>query len=134
VVTLANNGPLYFEGDLDITGLSEDMPGVRFRAALCRCGDSRNKPFCDNTHEKKGFRDRGALGDTGQATLESTGGPLQINSAPNGPLLIAGNFTIRTGSGREGWKGTKAALCRCGASQNKPFCDGAHKDAGFKAD
>jgi CDGSH-type Zn-finger protein/uncharacterized Fe-S cluster protein YjdI len=133
VVTIANNGPLYFEGDLTITGLSENMPGVRFRAALCRCGDSRNKPFCDNTHEKNEFRDRGALGDSGQAALESTGGPLEVKPAPDGPLLVTGNFTIRTGAGREGWKGTKAALCRCGASKNKPFCDGAHKDAGFKA-
>lgn len=134
VVTLANNGPLYLEGDLNIAGLSDDMPGVRFRAALCRCGDSRNKPFCDNTHEKAEFRDRGAIGDTGQADLESTGGPLQVKPAPNGPLLVTGNFTMRTASGREAWKGTKAALCRCGASSTKPFCDGAHKEAGFKSE
>lgn len=133
-VTLSNNGPAYFEGDLRIDGAAADMPGVRRRAALCRCGDSKNKPFCDNTHEKQEFRDRGALGETGDATLESTGGPLKITRAPNGPLLVNGNFVIRTASGREGWRGTKAALCRCGASANKPFCDGSHKDAGFEAD
>ena len=133
-VTVANNGPLYIEGDLQIDGAADDMPGVNTRAALCRCGDSKNKPFCDNTHEDAGFRDRGALGESGEATLESTGGPLEIKRAPNGPLLVTGNFVIRTASGRIGWHGTKAALCRCGASKNKPFCDGAHKPVGFQAD
>ena len=133
-VTLANNGPLYFEGNLQIDGAADDMPGVKHRAALCRCGDSKSKPFCDNTHEDENFRDSGALGDTGDATLESNGGALVVKKAPNGPLLVAGNFVIRTASGREGWRGTKAALCRCGASKNKPFCDGAHKQAGFEAD
>jgi CDGSH-type Zn-finger protein/uncharacterized Fe-S cluster protein YjdI len=133
-VVLANNGPLYLEGDLQIDGAADDMPGARRRAALCRCGDSKNKPFCDNTHEKAEFCDRGAVGDTGAATLESTGGPLAVTRAPNGPLLLTGNFVIRTAAGRVGWRGTKAALCRCGASKNKPFCDGRHKDAGFEAE
>jgi uncharacterized Fe-S cluster protein YjdI len=48
-ILLANNGPLYLSGELKIDGAKDDMPGVRFRAALCRCGDSQNKPFCDNT-------------------------------------------------------------------------------------
>jgi len=106
---------------------------VRYRAALCRCGDSKNKPFCDNTHEKEGFRDRGALGDTGPG-FESAGGRLEIKRLPNGPLIVSGNFSIVTAAGRTGWRGTKAALCRCGKSETKPFCDGSHAPAGFKAD
>jgi CDGSH-type Zn-finger protein/uncharacterized Fe-S cluster protein YjdI len=132
-VVISNNGPLYVEGDLAIDGAKDDMPGVRYRAALCRCGDSKNKPFCDNTHEKEGFRDRGALGDTGPG-FESAGGPLEIKRLPNGPLVVSGNFTIATAAGRAGWRGTKAALCRCGKSETKPFCDGGHAPAGFKAD
>jgi CDGSH-type Zn-finger protein/uncharacterized Fe-S cluster protein YjdI len=132
-VVVSNNGPLYMAGDLQVEGAEDDMQGVRYRAALCRCGDSKNKPFCDNTHEQVGFRDRGAVGEIGPG-FERSGGPLEIKRAPNGPLLLTGNLTIVTGAGRVAWKSTKAALCRCGKSQNKPFCDGAHVTAGFEAD
>ncbi len=108
------------------------MPAVKYRAALCRCGESKNKPFCDNTHEKVDFRDRGAVGDSGSGC--EPGGKLTIQRAPDGPLLLSGNFSIVSGAGCATWHGTKAALCRCGASKNKPFCDGAHKDIGFEAD
>ncbi len=132
-VTITNNGPLYLQGELNIDGAADDMPGVGFRAALCRCGDSANKPFCDNTHEHVGFRDRGAIGETGPG-FESADGPLEVTRAPNGPLLLSGNLTIITGSGQTRWRGTKTALCRCGESKNKPFCDGSHAAAGFEAE
>jgi CDGSH-type Zn-finger protein len=52
----------------------------------------------------------------------------------NGPLYVeGGTFKIVTASGKEiPVEGGKAALCRCGASENKPFCDGRHKNAGFQ--
>jgi uncharacterized Fe-S cluster protein YjdI/CDGSH-type Zn-finger protein len=117
-VTVANHGPLYVQGDLDVAGAADDMEGVKFRAALCRCGHSKNKPFCDNNHEKADFKDYGAVGQTGDG-IESEGGKLEVKKAPNGPLLLSGNFCIRAASGRVAWKGTKAALCRCGASKKK---------------
>lgn len=132
IVTVVHNGPLFLHGDLQIDGAADDMPGVRFRAALCRCGHSKNKPFCDNSHEATGFKDYGAVGDAGEG-VEFTGGPLEVKSAPDGPLLLSGNFTIVASSGRRAWTGTRSALCRCGHSKNKPFCDGAHLKAGFKA-
>jgi CDGSH-type Zn-finger protein/uncharacterized Fe-S cluster protein YjdI len=132
VVSVMYNGPLYLRGELEVDGAADDMTGVRFRAALCRCGQSKSKPFCDNSHEAAGFRDYGAVGESGQG-FEAPGGPLKVGRAPNGPLLLNGNFSIVAASGRTAWKGSKAALCRCGQSKNKPFCDGAHKDAGFKA-
>lgn len=132
-VIVIYNGPLYVRGNLDVDGAAEDMPGVRFRAALCRCGQSKNKPFCDNSHEAAGFKDYGAVGENGEA-LDAQGGTLKVGRAPNGPLLLSGNFTIVAASGRKAWTGKKAALCRCGQSKNKPFCDGAHKAAGFQAD
>lgn len=132
-IVVSNNGPLYLRGELDIENAGDDMPGVRFRAALCRCGASKNKPFCDNSHEDAGFKDYGAVGDSGEG-FDAPGGTLKVGRAPNGPLLLSGNFTIVAASGRKAWKGKKAALCRCGQSQNKPFCDGAHKAAAFQAD
>lgn len=132
-VTVVYNGPLYVRGDLDVDGAQPDMPGVRFRAALCRCGQSQNKPFCDNAHEDANFRDYGAVGESGPGE-EGVDRKLTIKRAPNGPLLLSGDFSIVAASGRKAWTGTKVALCRCGSSKNKPFCDGAHKAANFKAD
>lgn len=132
-VFVTNNGPLYLTGELEIDGAKSDMPGVSFRAALCRCGQSQNKPFCDNSHDSSGFKDAGAIGETGPGS-DDDGGPLQVKRAAHGPLLLQGSFTLVAGSGRTAWRGNKAALCRCGASKNKPFCDGSHKDAGFQAD
>ncbi|NEX16306.1 MAG: hypothetical protein C1943_06670 [Halochromatium sp.] len=130
---LVYNGPLYLTGELEIEGAPEDMPGLRFRAALCRCGASKNKPFCDNSHIEAGFEDFGAIGKSGPG-LEATGGPLKIKAIPDGPLKIEGNLTLRAASGRIAWQGAKTALCRCGASKNKPFCDASHRAAGFKSD
>jgi CDGSH-type Zn-finger protein/uncharacterized Fe-S cluster protein YjdI len=127
------NGPLYLTGELEIEGAPDDMPGVRFRAALCRCGASKNKPFCDNSHVAAGFSDYGAVGQSGPG-VEATSGPLKVRPMPNGPLKIEGNLTLRAASGRIAWQGTTTALCRCGLSKNKPFCDGAHREAGFKSD
>ena len=132
-VTVSNDGPLYVSGDLDVDGAADDMHSVSRRVALCRCGASKNKPFCDNSHREIGFDDAGAVGDVGLPEIEA-GGPLQIKRIPDGPIEVSGNFSIRAGSGRKAWSGRKAYLCRCGQSANKPFCDGAHKDAGFKAD
>ncbi len=131
-VHVAYNGPLFVRGDLEIDGAPDDVPGLRFRAALCRCGKSSNKPFCDNSHMKDGFVDYGAVGETGDPDA-SSGGTLQIKAASDGPLLLSGNVKITGSAGRRSWQGKNVALCRCGASKNKPFCDGQHKKIGFKS-
>lgn len=132
-INVAYNGPLFVRGELEIDGAPADAPGLKFRAALCRCGHSKNKPFCDNSHEAAGFRDYGAVGETGEPNAGS-GGPLAIKAAKDGPLIVTGNVKISGSSGRTSWSGKQVALCRCGASANKPFCDGSHKKTGFSTD
>lgn len=132
-VNVVQRGPLYAHGDLQIEGAPEDMPGIRFRAALCRCGHSTNKPFCDNSHLTTGFDDPGAIGEKGPGA-DSTKGKLEIKPAKDGPLLLSGGVTLIAGSGRAAWRGDQVALCRCGASNNKPFCDGSHRASGFRSE
>jgi CDGSH-type Zn-finger protein len=53
-VTPMQNGPLLVRGPIRVVQAdgTEELP----RAAFCRCGQSKNKPFCDGTHEEIGFR------------------------------------------------------------------------------
>ena len=132
-VQVAYNGPLFVRGELELEAAPENVPGLKFRAALCRCGQSGNKPFCDNSHEDAGFRDYGAIGESGDDNAAS-GGLLQIKAIKNGPLVLQGNVTLKGGAGRKSWQGKQVTLCRCGSSRNKPFCDGQHKVVGFTSE
>ncbi|MCS6851419.1 MAG: CDGSH iron-sulfur domain-containing protein [Gemmataceae bacterium] len=62
--------------------------------------------------------------------------PLVIRCRENGPLLVSGAVRILDHQGNEfpipAGKDT-VALCRCGHSKNKPFCDGSHRSSGFQA-
>lgn len=50
----------------------------------------------------------------------------------NGPLLVYGNVTVKSSSGEEKKENRVTAFCRCGASSNKPYCDGSHQKVGFE--
>jgi uncharacterized Fe-S cluster protein YjdI len=50
------NGPLFVRGNVKITDSEGNVLLESKRAALCRCGQSEHKPFCDNTHRKVGFK------------------------------------------------------------------------------
>ncbi|WP_153797679.1 (4Fe-4S)-binding protein [Foetidibacter luteolus] len=56
---------------------------------------------------------------------------LQIELAKNGPLLVKGACAIQYNDGTVEQKQGITALCRCGASSRKPFCDGSHNRIGF---
>jgi uncharacterized Fe-S cluster protein YjdI len=58
--------------------------------------------------------------------------PLELCAAANGPLLVSGGVRILDAEGAVLYEGERAALCRCGGSANKPFCDGTHKQNGFR--
>ncbi len=54
-----------------------------------------------------------------------------VEVVPNGPVLVFGNVLVKHSDGREEQRNKMTALCRCGASSNKPYCDGTHKKNGF---
>ena len=56
-----------------------------------------------------------------------------IGPIPNGPLWVRGGIPVETSDGYTFEVRNRVTLCRCGGSQNKPFCDGAHKSNGFQA-
>ena len=62
---------------------------------------------------------------------ESPDMPSSVEIRPNGPLYVRGQVTI-TAPGGESRMLTRAALCRCGASENKPYCDNSHRAIGFR--
>jgi uncharacterized Fe-S cluster protein YjdI len=64
--------------------------------------------------------------------MESTKATIEVN--PNGPLKIAGPCEIKMSDGTMQSVNKDVFLCRCGASQNKPFCDGGHRKAQFNPD
>jgi uncharacterized Fe-S cluster protein YjdI len=73
----------------------------------------------------------GALRAHRVGAAETRAEPLEIEASANGPLLISGGVRVLDGEGNVLYEGDKAALCRCGGSANKPFCDGTHKTNGF---
>lgn len=127
-VTVTANGPLLARGDMEIN--QPDGALRETRAAFCRCGASANKPFCDDSHYRIGFTDPGPAASAAAAATAANG-TLTVTPAPNGPLLIKGNVIVRNAAGETAAIVTQAAFCRCGASANKPFCDGSHKRIGF---
>ncbi|HEX9506236.1 MAG TPA: CDGSH iron-sulfur domain-containing protein, partial [Acidimicrobiia bacterium] len=57
--------------------------------------------------------------------------PLELRASAKGPLLVSGGVRVLAADGTVLYEGERAALCRCGQSGNKPFCDGTHKEVGF---
>lgn len=171
--------------------------------ALCRCGGSANKPFCDGTHKSIGFSskklegrvkderhnyvgkkitihdNRGICAHAGYCTdglpsvfrlkdrpwidpdaidieeIMSTirkcpsgalsytiddveyrdrEGDPAIFIAPNGPYVVSGSPELSDTDRLEGTSKEHYALCRCGGSKNKPFCDGTHWHIKFEDD
>jgi len=66
------------------------------------------------------------------APVEEPATAREVRVVSNGPLLLSGGVRIVDRNGEILYEGEKAALCRCGGSGNKPFCDGAHEQNGFR--
>jgi CDGSH-type Zn-finger protein/uncharacterized Fe-S cluster protein YjdI len=128
LASVRERGPYAFRGQLQLDGQA-----CGFRATLCRCGASKNKPFCDGSHNEIGFDATGEPPSRETQMLPVRDGVLAIDPQPNGPLAVSGNLEITSGTGRVVARVTGARLCRCGGSASKPFCDGTHARIGFKS-
>lgn len=131
-VSIDPDGPLYIHGNIEVT-LPDGSVHTDTRVALCRCGATENKPFCDNSHTKIEFKDPGRFQQVKVRPQQAdAGGLLKVQPARNGPLLVQGPFELVDSEERV--LGSQAALCRCGGSSNKPFCDGMHNKIGFASE
>lgn len=128
--TLTRDGPTYFRGDLALLGRDGTVVLIDTRMAFCRCGASQMKPLCDGSHRKIGFAHAGTLQASEAPPGAVAGGSLTIRARPDGPLICTGPLVVTGTDGRAAYAET-TFLCRCGASGNKPYCDGTHKKIGF---
>ncbi len=199
-ITLNLNGPLLVSGLGNLTNSKGESIEAKEIFALCRCGASSNKPFCDGSHVQSGSSseksadctpDRlenyegsgitihdnrgicshagvctdnlknvfklkqepwidphgaaadeiakvingcpsGALSYTlgGTKQRDSDGDPA-VQVTKNGPYSVKGHPELVGADWGEGASPEHFNLCRCGASKNKPFCDGAHWSINF---
>lgn len=218
-IKLVKKGPYLVHGGIPLINLvisvdDEDYPyewiengsySVQDEYALCRCGQSKNKPFCDGKHEEVGFEGMetairqsylsgakkidgpeicltnnpdlcnhagfctrsGGIGNLvrGSDDQESkktaiqiagncnsgrfvvwdkkTNKPIEPDFKPSiavteepergvsGPLWVRGYIPIESADGYIYEVRNRVTLCRCGQSENKPFCDGTHIETGF---
>lgn len=128
--TVMPDGALYIHAEMTING--EEQP--TYRAALCRCGKTQRPPYCDNSHKEAGFLHdtQNMQGDIDENV--ATGGRLEVVAIQDGPLMFRGGCEVRNVNGEVVAKGKELFFCRCGHSENKPFCDGSHNKINFRSD
>lgn len=124
------------------SGVSE---GMRYATdyqptALCRCGASQRKPYCDGAHMQALWNP--AL--IASAEKVPVAGEAESGEEPelvlmeyparnvSGGIWVRGGIPVRTQEGVVYARPGRLVLCRCGASKNKPFCDGAHAAVNFR--
>jgi CDGSH-type Zn-finger protein len=132
-VVIKPNGPLVCYGDIRLETSDGEVIEQTDNAFLCRCGYSNNKPFCDGEHKRVDFHDPAKFEDD-KPEAPGADAPLVVTVRSNAMLILKGPMQIESEDGQYRTQRNKAALCRCGQSQNKPFCDASHKACGFKAD
>jgi CDGSH-type Zn-finger protein/uncharacterized Fe-S cluster protein YjdI len=132
IIQVRADGPLYVRGNVRIVTPEGAIVVEDVRMALCRCGHTQHKPYCDNTHLLLGFHDDGRV-EANDVIPASQGGELVVKLRANGPLKLEGEFALVSSDLSTIYVGTETALCRCGGSHTKPFCDGTHRTNGFQA-
>ncbi len=194
-IEMAENGPYIIKNLASLSNSKGERLETKKTMALCRCGGSKNKPYCDGTHTKNGFssknlsdskndkritysgkkiaiHDNRAICAHAGACTDSLSSVWRIGAEPwinpdgadvdeiietvrrcpsgalsysiesvehrdveqdpavyvckDGPYHVTGGIDLKDVSWAEGASTEHYALCRCGDSKNKPFCDGSH--------
>jgi uncharacterized Fe-S cluster protein YjdI len=123
----------------------EWRPSLCYHSGNCTSGlprvfDRERRPWIDptqaNADEIEAAVDRCPSGALRARRLDERGRPaatsVEITPEPNGPLLVRGPIQVVRPDGTTETV-PRAAFCRCGQSGNKPFCDGTHREVGFRA-
>lgn len=137
-ILLVQNGPYVVTGGVPLVWLTRDDDGVwgegepvetGERYALCRCGGSSTKPFFDESVCREA---RSALVRVPRpVSWDTPGSSPAIAIKPNGPLRVRG-VGLSADDGTVFEHAERFSLCRCGRSNTMPFCDGSHKEVGFR--
>lgn len=200
VIEIRKNGPIVVSGLKSFIGIDQQSISTKPVIALCRCGASKNKPYCDGSHSKENFSDekmsdrttdkiisykgkeinikynrllcskagkcsqklkqvfdvsrdpwidpdQGSITEIIDVVGECPSGALSYSQSgkkihhvvsngslieieKNGPYLVR-NVKLNDAEWCEGACEDKFSLCRCGASKNKPYCDGTHTGTNF---
>lgn len=131
-IKVRENGPLLCTGDVQVVNDEGELLYQGDDVALCRCGASGNKPFCDGSHREVEFMEEGIVHHL-ESGEPGDDGPLVVTVRNNAMLIAKGPMEIANTDNTVAAVRNKAALCRCGASANKPLCDGSHKACGFSS-
>ncbi|WP_191621445.1 CDGSH iron-sulfur domain-containing protein [Marinihelvus fidelis] len=118
---VTSRGPIKLTGNItlvDETGRQSHHNELK----LCRCGGSQNKPMCDDRHIDLEFVDRGTIEHASDIPATRASHPLKVTVVKDGPLKYQGYLRVYNQRGQE-CVSMNGALCRCGQSSRKPFCD-----------
>ncbi len=124
-------GPINLTGN--ITLVKEDGSiSYANHLSLCRCGGSRSKPICDERHIDVEFLHSGRISEASDTKHNERPTKITVSCVKDGPIKFRGRLRLRNNLGQEVVK-QRGALCRCGQSASKPFCDGSHEKVGFRS-
>ncbi|MEO3472969.1 CDGSH iron-sulfur domain-containing protein [Roseomonas sp. CAU 1739] len=125
---LHKDGPLELRGDLHLAGSA-----VGAEAWLCRCGHSKTKPWCDESHNTAACSLTGDGPHRDGVALPDAPAAIDLAPQPNGPVKVTGPLVMLNEAGEVTDRTMQVFLCRCGKSAKQPYCDGTHRRAGFIA-
>ncbi len=145
-IKILKNGPYQVKGNIPLNQLRYKMEpgkGMEFQEEkkyevgetyfLCRCGRTKNYPYCDGSHAQEPTFDGTEIAtQTGEGEVVEEGATkeasLLITAVGNihGPVLVKGGIPVEGANGSFYPLRNTASLCTCGKSKNKPFCDGSH--------